>query len=502
MVQKARKGWFGVSTRLARLLDSDRFFYGTLALFIVQALWFAFTAKYPMAFDENFHFGLIQLHAQQWLPFFTHQPPNAAVYGPVARDPSYLYHYLLSFPYRLISLFTASQAVHIVSLRLLNIAMAAASFILFRRLLTRLGASRALAHTVMILFCLIPIVPFLAAHINYDNLFILLTVLSLLVAFDWFDALARQQLTIRRTALLVCLLLAGSLVKYPFLPIAVELLLMAAWQLWRQRQQRQPLAASLRASVRALPRLQLFGLALLTLSLSGLFLERYAINVIRYHSPSPDCSKVLDIDSCLQYSPWARNYSYAQQKPAGETPSKTIYPLEWIEGMWERSFFAISDTYVTESPLPLPGSTAAIIGFVGALLFVWYFRRILHGNVYRQTALLVLAGYTFALFVQTFEGYMQTGVPVAINGRYLVPFMPIMLLFLGLAFREAWRRHAHLKPMAALLVILLLLEGGGVITFIVQSDDSWDWPNPAVVHVNNAARKVLAPAIVGARKPQ
>src|SRR5260221_1580992 len=81
---------------ITRVLDSERCFHIILGTFIVQALWFAFSDRYPMAFDESFHFGLIQLHAGQWLPFFTHTPAHSEVYGAVARDPSYLYHYLLS----------------------------------------------------------------------------------------------------------------------------------------------------------------------------------------------------------------------------------------------------------------------------------------------------------------------------------------------------------------------------------------------------------------------
>ena len=62
---------------IIRFLGSERCFYVIVICFVLQAVWLAATARYPMAFDENFHFGLIQLHADQWLPFFTHQPANA-----------------------------------------------------------------------------------------------------------------------------------------------------------------------------------------------------------------------------------------------------------------------------------------------------------------------------------------------------------------------------------------------------------------------------------------
>jgi len=78
------------SRRVAAWLGSRLAWRIILGLFLLEALWLVFSARYPMAFDENYHFGLIQLHARQWVPFFTAQPHNAAVYGEVVRDPSYL----------------------------------------------------------------------------------------------------------------------------------------------------------------------------------------------------------------------------------------------------------------------------------------------------------------------------------------------------------------------------------------------------------------------------
>ena len=80
-------------TKLNQLLGSRRFFLFILCFFLFEAAWIALSAVYPEAFDENFHFGLIQTYSHYWLPFFSSQPPHANAYGAVARDPSYLYHY-------------------------------------------------------------------------------------------------------------------------------------------------------------------------------------------------------------------------------------------------------------------------------------------------------------------------------------------------------------------------------------------------------------------------
>src|SRR4051812_32904691 len=99
-----------------KFLSSRKFFYATIVLLVLESLWIALTARYPQPFDEQVHFGLIQLHAQSWLPFFTNQPTGADAYGAVVRDPSYLYHYLMSFPYRLLAHATSSEAAQIIGL--------------------------------------------------------------------------------------------------------------------------------------------------------------------------------------------------------------------------------------------------------------------------------------------------------------------------------------------------------------------------------------------------
>src|SRR5579872_6980280 len=97
-----------------QILSSNKYFIGLVLFFICEALWIAFSGHYPMAFDEDFHFGVIKIYAHHISPFLSHQPANADEFGAIFRDPSYLYHYLMSFPYRLITLFTKDQTIQII----------------------------------------------------------------------------------------------------------------------------------------------------------------------------------------------------------------------------------------------------------------------------------------------------------------------------------------------------------------------------------------------------
>src|SRR5438270_1670989 len=155
--------------RMGALLASRKFYWAILGVFVLEAAWIAASGRYPMAFDEDFHLGIIRLYAHHLGPFWAGQPESADRFGAVARDPSYLYQYLMSFPYRLINVFTHDQTIQIVILRVLNIGLFASGLVLYRRLFLKTGISRPVVHACLLVFVLLPIVPLLAGQINYDN---------------------------------------------------------------------------------------------------------------------------------------------------------------------------------------------------------------------------------------------------------------------------------------------------------------------------------------------
>src|SRR5580704_2464794 len=135
--------------QVAQILGSRRLFLITLCYFVFQSGWIALSAVYPQAFDENFHFGIIKVYASHWSPFLTKQPVGGDPYGALARDPSYLYHYLMSFPYRFFHLFTHDQTSLVIALRLIDVCLFTIGLILFRRVLLRAKISRALTNVLM-----------------------------------------------------------------------------------------------------------------------------------------------------------------------------------------------------------------------------------------------------------------------------------------------------------------------------------------------------------------
>jgi len=313
----------------------------------------------------------------------------------------------------------------------------------------------------------------------------------------------RRELNIKTllTLLIVCLL--TSLVKYAFLPIFVVVCIFAiVYGVMCLRG--TPSRTILRESLQAISRRMLVSLVLLALLSSGLFIQRYGVNVVEYHTPIADCDQVLNYDHCSSYGPWLRNYQDAQSKTTVDT-NLFSYVATWVDGLRYRLFFAINgpdQAYTNYPPLVIPFNTALVLAFVSLIALIVRARRVFSRQPFVVFVMIAALLYLAALFREDFEQYLDTSQPVAINGRYLLPVLPLLAIGIGRAFQQllATHRRAWLKPLLAGSVLLLFLQGGGIMTFILRSDPSWDWPNRAVIDINNGARKILAPIIIEGSK--
>ncbi|HVX57346.1 MAG TPA: hypothetical protein VHA37_06440, partial [Candidatus Saccharimonadales bacterium] len=441
-----------------------------MALFVLQAAWIACSGRYPMAFDEDFHLGIIRLYAHHLSPFFAGQPPGADAFGAVARDPSYLYQYLMSFPYRLISALTSDQTIQVLFLRAINVGLFAWGLALYRRLLLRTGAGRAVTHAVLLVFVLIPVVPLLAAQINYDNLLLSLVALALLWTVDVNAALRRgRRLEGRKLLQLSILCLLASVVKYAFLPVFAAIVLYLGLQCIRTFDGWHAFRSALTNAWQRLGRRTGWSLVAGLLLACVLFGQRYGVNVVRYHSPIPDCSKVLSVKACSAYGPWARNYHYTLLK-AAPTHNPLTFAADWFYGMWLRLFFAVDGpgtNFQTRGPLLIPAISALVFTGVGVLSLLVYGRRV--WRRYDASVLTLLFGmalvYMAALWLDEFHDYVHTGQPVAINGRYLLPVLLPLLLASALAINEWCRERIWLKPLISSVAVLSLVWGGGALTY-------------------------------------
>lgn len=489
-------------SKLVKFISRPKFFWGVIALLVLQAAWIALSGRYPMAFDEDFHLGIISLYADHVSPFWGGQPAGADAFGALARDPSYLYHWLMSFPYRFIGLFTNSLMIQVLFLRALNIALFAYGVVLFRRLLTKTGISGAIINLSALAFVLIPIVPLLAAQINYDNLImpVLAGVLLLTARFD--SLLAKKgRFDVKSLLWLLIICMLASLVKYAFLPFAAAIAGFIIVRVLMKERSPRHILASLTAGWRRISRWCQLGLVLLAIITGGLFVERYGVNLARYHAPTADCEQVLTIEQCSHYGPWIRDHNYAANKL--DRPSDPItFTRHWFYGMWLRTFFAVdgpSTGFQTRVPLLVPGWSAMVFGALSAIAVILAAPRLLRR--YNAPLLWLLSSvtalYVGILWVEEYQAFLKTGQPVAINGRYLLLVLLPVLAIAGAAINELLRGRTAAKALVAASVIICLAWGGGAMTYVLRSNTAWYWPNSALESSNQALQRVFGPITPG-----
>ena len=492
--------------RIYSFFGSKKLSWAILIIFIFEASWIALSAIYPQAFDENFHFGLIKMYTHYWFPFLSKQPANAAAYGAVARDPSFLYHYLMSFPYRFINIFTHSQITQVIILRFIDIAFFASALVLFKKILKRVGLSDQLNNLILFLFILIPVVPQLAGQINYDDLLLPLIALSCWLTFDLIDQINARKPKISTVLYLAILCLSATLVKYEFGPIFLTIVLYLGYLVYvNYRSSFNKLWSQLYLSWKKQNLILRLALIILFIFVSGMFVERDVYNLYKFHAVNPNCTQVLTTKECNQYSVWSTDNSrhqYIIDHPGTYFMNPIKYLGAWIYWMWYRLFFAVNgvNSFTNYPPLPLPVAASGII-FIFAIYSIIRFRRkIFIRHPYLEFLALVSFIYTAILFFEGYEIYRYTATEELMNGRYLLPVVIFIAAIAGTAFSISLKSSTSKKIFLAIAVLLLFLEGGGFLTFIARSDSTWYWNNPTVLRVNQAAQKITNKVIVKGNK--
>lgn len=483
-----------VRTRIHYLLSSTWFFVASLCYLAVQAIWLIFSAIYPLPFDEYYHFGIITYYADQWGPFITNQTAEASLFGDITRYPSYLFHYLMSFPYRLIATVFTTEEGQIIILRLLSLALFIGGVVLFRHLFLRAGLPRWLTHLAVVLFVTTPVVPFLAAHITYDSLIMVLTPLYLLLGYQ---ILSDKTIRFRTITLLLSVGLLACLVKETFLPVLIAVLAVTCTTIlyrWKGRMSEliRKIAQSLRAE-RFITKVLLIGVLILSV---GLFSERFIQNQLFYGGYNAPCEAVQPVEVCEQYGPWYRNSQNILQKtsdlPYGNPVSFTQH---WVTKIM-RGYFAIFSHTPTEvvsknepfgpivlKPLlPLP----IVFGYAGLAVFVicsgLQIKHLWRNQFYRYL-IVIIAINLVAIWVFNYTLYLKLGAAQAIQARYTLPLL-LGIFVIGLQAVSWSIRSYNLRLALASALIIPYLLYGGISGWLIRADETWYWQRPGIIEVN------------------
>ncbi|HSW79527.1 MAG TPA: hypothetical protein VLG47_02000 [Candidatus Saccharimonadales bacterium] len=470
-----------------RLLSSNGFFYGVIAITIIQALWYAFSFQ-PTILDEGEHVGFIAAYAHQLSPFITHQSPMYDYLGEITRSPSYLFYYLMSLPWHLVSFFTQSIYAHIIFLRLICVAMFTGGIIYYRKLLLAVGATKAIASMVLLFVVLTPTFSVLGGAVNYDNAVFLLAPVLLLLALA---EIRSKEVNVTRLALIVSICLLGSLIKFEYLAFSIPLIIYLLIDISMKHRSR--LLPGIKKSFVGLSIWAKVGVIVLLVISAGLFIERPVYNEYKYHAVDPTCTSLISKDRCMKNYTAARTIKAIDSKPAAFSPVGPFdYTLaQWIPGM------VVTQTILLpghQPPFKLLRQLYYLGAIGGGILVLVYLRDFLKNKAWRML-LITTAGYAFILAVYNYSAYLRLGIPVAITGRYLLPVLPIFIFFVALSILKLFR---YSKPAILIFLafsILIFTQGGGMITYVLAQNSSYYWPGSFIYNLNTTLREIADPVV-------
>jgi hypothetical protein len=446
-----------------------------------------------MFYDENFHFDAIKLFSSQFSPILTQQPESYDEYGLLTNGGATLFHYIMSFPYRVVASFTDDLAIQVISLRLLGIAMVAAGLFFYRRLFELIGIRRIYGNLALAIFILLPIVPFVAATISYDNMLFILTPLFFIVAIK---LLKSKVLSWKNIVFFITIGCSASLVKYTFLPIFFAAFIFVSIFLLKKYKKNTVLLVM--KSAKSMKRVWLVCSIIIVGIAITLFSLVYVRNIILYRSPTPSCQKVLGNERCRSSGIEIRNNSAFETRDTRPLVQAPDFVAQWSIQMIDWSVIVgarpIGGGVVAAKPLPIIYTTVFVIIFVGigALLMAWLS---LKKNIGWYFLLSMTAVLIVAVFAQNYITYQTLHAPYAIQPRYLLTAVPILVAFICVAAGYVLRNSKALKVTTIVTLALLFTQGGGVVTAILSSADGWYWQNEVVLKMNHAAKKIIDPLV-------
>ena len=498
-----KKAALSLWDRLSDFAVSIWTFGASLVLLVLNASWLILSSNL-LPYDEYYHIGIIRFYAAQWSPIISYQPPEMSLYGDVTRLSSYLYQYLMSFPYRLFDIFTDNETLIIIGLRFLNLGMIVVGIILFRKLFLEAKISKKVINVATLVFVMTPILPLMAAQNNYDNLMFMFTPVVLLYAYR----LVTQEVTLKNVLLLGTFGMLATLVKHNFIVIFGAICVFVLVSLWRRYGLHVFHRFKISYFVKPASNLLVTALFLFVLAV---FMERFGVNFIRYQQVKVDCARVQPVEVCQQFSPWRRNQAALAKIP--ETPlygGVVTFSQHWGKTIM-RGFYAIFANiipadlnrpdpfghYVFKRLLPLPiniGYALLILG-VTALVITW--RRTIRGSLFARMILFVSIVLAVSLWAFNFTFYLKYGRAYAIQARYLVPMLLPLIVIMGNALVVATRVGVTRKARFLIAVLVVLyVYSGGVVGWAIKSNDNWYWPNNGVVLEANRAAKVVLKAVI------
>ncbi len=440
------------TTWFIRFIESRLFIRCVFLYFIAQTTYMALTTRLGIAPDEIYHYDFIELFSSKgWSPFLRDQE-NYYSLGSVIRTPFYLYHYLLSLPFH----FFGGTSHDYIILRMINIAMGCCSLYIIFAISNALSIKPLARNISIFMLSNTLMFVFLSASINYDNLFILLSLLAVYYTIQLWKNFTAVHLT-----LLLIVLISGCMVKISFLPIGLTIAFVliiryiktpsVLWKCWRS-------VKSWRTSAILLT---LLGILLVP------FVKSYALNFLDFRTFTPSCTDVLTTEQCRQSFIFRRSEELDKISTPMATLGNIEYFAAWVRIMSERTFGILG--YNSISGFRPMLSAIQVWAFLGIVAII---RHIKKQDVLMIICLAVSGVYIFTLLRQNHSTYQGSGmIGLAVQGRYAFAVLPLVYVIANHFILKMFNKQ--LLQSAYILITILIFTAASLPTFVHKTDDKW-----------------------------
>ena len=450
---------------------------------------------YPMLYDEQFHFGVIKVYEQQLSPIIRDQQPKYDVFGNLANGDATLFHLILSFPSRFISKYIDSLAIQIIAMRFLCIGLFSLGIILFRKLLLMLGVKRGSINVSLLIFVLIPVVPFLAATVNYDNMLFPLTALFFIYMVK---ILAQDRIQLVSLIGFLSIGMFASLVKYIFLPIffaGIVVVMSSLLFKYRRKRNISIICTDAKASLKSKRHYEVALIVLLFCTTLFLFTNKFIKNTIQYGTPQPSCQQTFPVERCRANYVANRAIDSLETKSQRKSVQLPDYSSEWFRQMVRASVLSASNTTESKHEVGRPLSIIYVSVFFGAITLpiVIAIGFAKYGRKYKPLTIVTCVAlfFTGVVYLQNVLIYYEFNAPYAIQARYLVNIWPILLAFAVMTVDLLLGRRQSIKAALVAAIFLIMLQGGGMSTYLLSANQSWYWNNETVRNFNESMQNYI-----------
>jgi len=436
---------------LRNIFNRKTYFWWIVAFFIAQSVWYSASVRYAIPPDESYHTKFIKYYSEQPLlsgPIIADQGNGIYELGDIERMPSYLYHYLLSFPQRMLNNFDLTDDQNVFYLRLINILFSVLSLVMIKRLMELTCSNRFIISGSLTLLVLTGMFTWISSAVNYDNL----SMLSIFV-FLYLGVKFVKEVNYASFLLAFSVALLSILIKFTVAPLIGFVAVVVAWLAYWDGLKFREFATGLIGYIKT-PTNRLMATLIVILALVSvvLFSERIVGNLLSYQSVTPSCDVIHTEEQCLESAIFKRTkivelryqklVASGQElfKPVGDSgkwidtmyqriyfyPSKALFVGLWTKTMYERLYF-----YYGHRVIPANDDGRLAVSLIGGLiaLSVVIKSRIILENRWEKLFITLMIFYILQVFFFNLNSYLNSGAMLAYQGRYLLPVMPFFFYF-------------------------------------------------------------------------